>query len=163
MTCVSCVPALLCPDCFIPVSCCVSGAGCWNCLCGKCSGMRNKKQRNWSRVVTVTGWKGNNLVPLFPETSIYIYVHNAPSLCIIQHIKHRPPNLCTIKSKGVVAKIWWALERGVGNCCRAPPQIVKVFLWTSSLSLYYGLKGGCFAQDLVCAACGCLLTSVGSL
>lgn len=48
---------------------------------------------------------------------------------------------------------WKWLSSPTSNC-------QGLCVWTSSLCLCCGLRGGCFTQDLVCAACGGLLTSV---
>jgi len=87
------------------------------------------RSKNWPRVVTVTGWEGNDLVPPFPQASrqTYTCVSTLLPLCVMQQIKYGSPNLCATKIRGVVAKIWWDLERGAGHGCLAPPQIVKVF------------------------------------
>lgn len=39
------------------------------------------------------------------QTNVYVHVHTTPSLCIMQQIKYRFPNVCAIEIRGVVAKI----------------------------------------------------------
>lgn len=84
-------------------------------------------------------------------------------LCIMQQVKYGSTNLCAIEIRGVVAKMWWSLERGAGNDFLSPAQIFKVvsvFGRVSLQSLCCGLRGGWCTQNLGCAACGGLLASV---
>ena len=89
-----------------------------------------REAKNWPRVVTVTGWKANDLVPLFPQTSRQTYTCMStllPLYVLCNKLNTDPQIYVPVEIRGVVAKIWWSLERGAGNGCIAPPQIVKVF------------------------------------